>query len=93
MRVVVASLLLVWVSLALGQRQAAGEAQTCNANVCKLPDCYCGGTEIPGGFKPEQIPQFVLLTFDDAVNGLNHDFFGKLFKGRFNPNECPIKVR
>jgi hypothetical protein len=34
-------------------------------------DCYCGGKDIPGGYSPDQIPQFVLLTFDDAVNDLN----------------------
>jgi hypothetical protein len=36
--------------------------------------------------------QFVLLTFDDAVNSLNEKFFAELFKDRFNPNGCPIKV-
>ena len=39
-------------------------------------DCYCGGNEIPGGFSPDQIPQFVLLTFDDAVNDLNEVYTG-----------------
>ncbi len=36
-----------------------------------MQDCYCGGKDIPGGYSPDQIPQFVLLTFDDAVNDLN----------------------
>ena len=36
--------------------------------------------------------QFVLLTFDDAVNSLNEKFFADLFKDRLNPNGCPIKV-
>ena len=67
-------------------------AKHCNPNICQLPDCYCGGQKIPGGLKHEQTPQFVLLTFDDAVNGINKDFFKKLFKERYNPNGCPIKV-
>ena len=69
-----------------------GRAERCDPNVCRLPDCYCGGKAIPGGFKPEQIPQFVLLTFDDAINGINKEFFAKLFNERRNPNGCPIKV-
>ena len=67
-------------------------AARCDPNRCRLPDCFCGGKTIPGGYKPEQIPQFVLLTFDDAVNGINKEFFTKLFKERYNPNGCPIKV-
>ena len=55
-------------------------------------DCYCGGREIPGGYSPDQIPQFVLLTFDDAVNDLNKQFYEDLFGGRYNPNGCPIKA-
>ena len=68
------------------------KAGNCDPDVCRLPDCYCGGSDIPGGYKPEDIPQFVLLTFDDAVNSLNEKFFQELFKDRLNPNGCPIKV-
>ena len=55
-------------------------------------DCYCGGRDIPGGYSPDQIPQFVLLTFDDAVNDLNKQFYEDLFGDRYNPNGCPIKA-
>ena len=68
------------------------KAERCDPSYCRLPDCYCGGTDIPGGYEPQDIPQFVLLTFDDAVNDLNEKFFGELFKERLNPNGCPIKV-
>lgn len=80
--------------LASGQRsqQEQPTAEHCDPSVCRLPDCYCGGTEVPGGLSPEDIPQFVLLTFDDAVNGINKEFFAELFKDRQNPNGCPIKV-
>ena len=74
--------------LASGQRAAR-----CDPNICRLPNCYCGGTEVPGGYNREDIPQFVLLTFDDAVNSLNQQFFKDLFTDeRRNPNGCPIKV-
>lgn len=39
----------------------------------------------------EQVPQIVLLTFDDSVNDLNKQLYQDLFeRGRVNPNGCPI---
>ncbi|XP_042880929.1 histone-lysine N-methyltransferase 2D-like isoform X8 [Penaeus japonicus] len=67
------------------------KATRCDPKVCVLPDCYCGGKDIPGGFAPETVPQIVLLTFDDAVNDLNKGLYRDLFEvGRTNPNGCPI---
>ncbi|XP_046674154.1 putative mediator of RNA polymerase II transcription subunit 26 isoform X2 [Homalodisca vitripennis] len=66
-------------------------AAKCRKDVCLLPDCSCGGKEIPGDLPPEQTPQIVLLTFDDSVNDLNKGLYSDLFeKGRTNPNGCPI---
>jgi len=56
---------------------------------CMLPACSCGLSP-PGGLLPEQTPQFVLLSFDDAVNDLNKEFYERLFSGRSNPNGCGI---
>jgi hypothetical protein len=62
-------------------------------NGCSLPlrifqDCYCGGKDIPGGYTPDQIPQFVLLTFDDAVNDLNQVIVN-IFQKRIR-TYCPL---
>ncbi|XP_017858200.1 PREDICTED: uncharacterized protein LOC108610544 isoform X10 [Drosophila arizonae] len=66
-------------------------AAKCRKDVCLLPDCYCGGKDIPGELPAESIPQIVLLTFDDSVNDLNKQLYMDLFeKGRVNPNGCPI---
>ncbi|KOX77893.1 hypothetical protein WN51_05779 [Melipona quadrifasciata] len=66
-------------------------AAKCRKDVCLLPDCSCGGADIPGGIPLEQTPQIVLLTFDDAVNDLNRPLYFDLFEnGRKNPNGCPI---
>ncbi len=81
--------LLSFVAVCVNGQQ---KAERCDPSYCRLPDCNCGGTDIPGGYDPQDIPQFVLLTFDDAVNSLNEKFFGELFKERLNPNGCPIKV-
>ncbi|CAB3239718.1 unnamed protein product [Arctia plantaginis] len=68
-------------------------AAKCRKDVCQLPDCYCGGKEIPGDMPLDQVPQIVLLTFDDSVNDLNKGLYADLFeKGRVNPNGCPISA-
>ncbi|XP_011871915.1 PREDICTED: uncharacterized protein LOC105564270 isoform X1 [Vollenhovia emeryi] len=68
-------------------------AAKCRRDVCLLPDCSCGGSDIPGDYLPEEIPQIVLLTFDDSVNDLNKGLSADLFeKGRKNPNGCPISA-
>lgn len=44
-----------------------------------------------GNLPVEDVPQIVLLTFDDAVNDLNKQYYIELFEsGRRNPNGCPI---
>ncbi|TKR83136.1 hypothetical protein L596_016773 [Steinernema carpocapsae] len=63
---------------------------------CRLPNCFCSrrGKTAPGNLFPEQIPQFVVLTFDDAVNARTMLDYKKLFstvKYR-NPNGCPVKA-
>ena len=60
----------------------------CERN-CSLPHCFCG-RGIPGGLTPYHTPQFVLLSFDDAVNDLNKHFYLRLFDSRLNPDGCPI---
>ena len=58
---------------------------------CLLPNCFCG-RGIPGDLTPHNTPQFVLLSFDDAVNDLNEDFYQRLFNSRLNPDGCPISA-
>ncbi|XP_013782871.1 uncharacterized protein LOC106467097 [Limulus polyphemus] len=65
-------------------------AEACKSNKCLLPDCRCGGSEVPEGLSPKDIPQIVLLTFDDGINDLNSDIYKEIFTGRTNPNGCPI---
>ena len=65
----------------------------CVPRDCKLPDCYCSGKTGPSHLRNYQIPQMVMLTFDDAVNEQVNDYYDKLFsKPRLNPNGCPISA-
>lgn len=70
-------------------------APACDQSQCVLPDCFCSpdGTQIPGKLEPNQVPQMIMITFDDAINNNNIDIYEKIFKeGRNNPNGCAIKV-
>lgn len=75
--------------------QDPGGPPRCDANNCTLPDCMCSGdgTIIPGNLRPEETPQMVILTFDDAVNNENWEIYQKVFApNRTNPNGCPIST-
>nr|WJN23032.1 chitin deacetylase 5a [Antheraea pernyi] len=64
-------------------------AEPCDEETCKLPDCRCSNTDIPGGLAPRDTPQFVLLTFDDGVNVINTETYRRLIYNRKNSNGCP----
>lgn len=71
-------------------------AEPCDPSLCNLPECFCSkdGTLIPGRLESSQVPQMILLTFDDAINFENWDLYTtKIFTpNRKNPNGCPIKA-
>ena len=71
------------------------DAKPCNEDLCKLPDCFCSGTKIPGGLAVEDVPQMVMISFDDSVNIQNFYYYKALLndgeKARKNPNgECSV---
>ena len=72
------------------QTQSADAAESCSASKCRLPNCNCASSNIPGGLSPSEIPQLVMITFDDSVNDLNWDIYREIFENRKNPNQCPI---
>ena len=66
----------------------------CDLGNCTLPDCFCSvdATRIPGDLRPDETPQMVILTFDDAVNNENWEIYQKVFmENRTNGNGCPIR--
>ena len=74
---------------------ATGEpARPCSPDVCKLPDCLCSGTSIPGvNLSAASIPQIVFITFDAAVESAGFEIYEELFNGQFqNPNGCNISA-
>ncbi|KAG6456226.1 hypothetical protein O3G_MSEX009625 [Manduca sexta] len=71
--------------------EEAGElpsAEPCDEEACKLPECRCSSTNIPGGLAPRDTPQFVSVTFDDGVNVLNMETYRDVIFNRRNSNGC-----
>ncbi len=56
------------------------------STTCILPDCVCMSTAPPMGLDPEEIPQIVFMTFDDAVSNWMYPTYEKIFGNRTNPN-------
>ena len=64
-------------------------AQTCPAT-CRLPTCYCASNAAPGGLTRAETPQFVLVTFDDAIQArLEDQALKPVFAGVTNPGGRP----
>ena len=79
-------------SKSLPESQSARDpAQPCVESQCKLPDCRCAETDIPGGLSTSDTPQIVAISFDDGVRVIDYEsYYSKVFNGRKNPNGCPI---
>ncbi|XP_050296707.1 chitin deacetylase 1 [Anthonomus grandis grandis] len=70
-------------------------SEPCDLNLCQLPNCYCStnGVQVPGNLPLVNVPQMVIITFDDSINNDNIDLYRKLFSGKYrNPNNCPISA-
>ncbi|XP_012274123.1 uncharacterized protein LOC105696312 [Orussus abietinus] len=76
----------------VGLTSALKLAQPCQPEVCKLPMCKCSTTSSGSNITEANIPQIVMLTFDDAVTGLTYDIFKEIFFGLKNPDGCPIGI-
>lgn len=64
---------------------------TC-ATPCNPPDCICPSTNAPGGLSPEDTPQMILISFDDAVYQVPYDLYRQVLTNHWNPNGKPIQA-
>ncbi|XP_077546069.1 chitin deacetylase 7-like isoform X2 [Haemaphysalis longicornis] len=65
----------------------------CDDKVCKRPRCVCASDSPPAGLRVDEMPQFVMLTFDDAVTVLNMAFYRELLnitRRKHKQNGCSI---
>ncbi len=65
---------------------------SCDPAACTLPDCLCASTQPPGGLALFEVPQFVLVTFDDCIQTNNEADIRPMLAGVRNPNGAPINV-
>lgn len=83
-------LLIFSIAFSIGQGAPSRvSAPDCHEK-CKLPECRCSSADIPGGLRPQDTPQFVLLTFDDAVTIANIGFYRTAMNNRKNVDGCPV---
>lgn len=72
------------------QSSTAGMAYQC-PRVCTLPSCHCASAEPPAGLSRAETPQFVLVTFDDAIQDrLEDQAINLMFDGVRNPGGRPV---
>ncbi|KAJ3173264.1 hypothetical protein HDU88_004726 [Geranomyces variabilis] len=72
-----------------GPESARGTpSYSCNPATCVLPNCHCPRQTPPGNLAVENTPQFVLLTFDDAVQIVTYPLAVNATAGTTNPNHC-----
>ncbi|XP_014681486.1 PREDICTED: uncharacterized protein LOC106821265 [Priapulus caudatus] len=74
-------------------------AEVCDPTNCRLPDCKCSSGEIPGELLANEVPQLVLIGWDEAVRVEDYShLYQQVFKkitanrrreNRNNPNGCP----
>ncbi|CDR98637.1 hypothetical protein [Sporisorium scitamineum] len=67
---------------------ASAARYSCDPNTCQLPKCHCADTNPPGGLKPEDVPQFIVFTADDAVQDYTINSVNQFLAQRKNPNGC-----
>ena len=60
----------------------------CDPNLCKLPSCRCAnaGRPVPNP------PQFIVVNYDDSIQGSAYPQATAMFRNRRNPNGCPAKA-
>ncbi|KAG8678217.1 hypothetical protein FRC08_017966 [Ceratobasidium sp. 394] len=64
----------------------------CDPSKCKLPNCACASTNIPGGIPQADTPQFLVFTADDAVQAYTINSVNQFLAQRKNPNGCQPKM-
>uniref|UniRef100_A0A1A9ZI54 NodB homology domain-containing protein n=1 Tax=Glossina pallidipes TaxID=7398 RepID=A0A1A9ZI54_GLOPL len=72
----------------------AERAKICSTRICLPPMCRCSGLTLPkSAYKghEKEIPQFITVTFDDAVTALNYEQYQQIFANLYNPDRCEAK--
>lgn len=63
---------------------------SCNSSSCNGPSCTCAAKSPPGGISPQDAPQFIIISFDDAVNSVTNEITEKMYRGIAHSSGCPV---
>ncbi|CAD5228810.1 unnamed protein product [Bursaphelenchus okinawaensis] len=70
-------------------------ARRCHPELCQLPDCFCSptGRTPPINVPKQDLPQIVVLTFDDPVNDKSMRDYREIFEfiNFTSPSGCSVK--
>ncbi|XP_074598790.1 chitin deacetylase 8-like [Brevipalpus obovatus] len=69
----------------------SSDAEYCVPSQCLSPGCSCPSTQ-PIMMDSTQIPQLVMLTFDDGVNRLNYATYQQVLGRVHTETRCPAKA-
>ncbi|XP_055346648.1 LOW QUALITY PROTEIN: chitin deacetylase 1-like [Paramacrobiotus metropolitanus] len=68
-------------------------APLCTKSNCQAPGCRCGSADPPNVMDPDDIPQMILVTFENAITDWAMSVSENTFTdARKNPNNCPIRA-
>lgn len=64
---------------------------TCDPSTCTTANnCHCPSISAPGAIPAAELPQFVLITHDDAVSAISDRAVRTITDGHKNPNGCNV---
>lgn len=70
-------------------------AAFCDETTCLLPKCRCISASIPANLPASNVPQIVMVTFDDYINSENYNYYAQLYPQSdpiTNPNGCTARA-
>ncbi|KAL4431616.1 hypothetical protein ABPG77_001458 [Micractinium sp. CCAP 211/92] len=70
----------------------ATDTYTCSPATCKTPSCLCASNSPPGGLTPQQIPQFILISHDNALDMRPYEHMLKVLGQKKQRNGCTVPV-
>jgi LysM repeat protein len=61
---------------------------SCDPSKCKAPECVCASDSAPRALAPEDVPQFIILTHDDAITAATDANMRAVITNHKNKNGC-----
>ena len=62
----------------------------CPTSCVLTEDCHCSTTDVPGGMKADNVPQFIVLTVDDPITPYTMKQVLSITTENYNRNGCGV---